>query len=430
MNFILRQKAVALAEWLHLRIFGHEMSDKMREFLGHLSWSFFGGIIAAGIMFALNILAGRWLGPEEYGKYGLVIAIASIFVIPMVFGVDTAVTHYIAKTKETREKEVYIKSSLWVVVFNVLLWTTVLLALYPLIVRAFSISKPVFYFALVFSVILGLRNIADSCLRGYHLFESQSKIRVFEAVAILGFFLYLVKYLNFLDFRSYASAILAGYLLAIVVVCYKFKKSLLPSGVYSKKIIRYGFYALWGSVSGIMISSLDKILVGKYLNNELLGIYNAYATMSLLVVGQVVALFVNVFFPFLSSFSESAGVLKKINKLSAYLFIPAFFLISSIIFLGIKLFGNKYPVNWLLITEFGLYGALYAYFSVLWWLIASKSGKGMWFTSKNGMISGILFLALVMLFGGGLSLHFVVLFLIIAIIYNILVGNLFYARIK
>ena len=76
------------------------MSGEMKNFLGNLSWSFFGGIIAAGIMLSVNIAAGRILGPVEYGKYGLVIALSSILLIPMLLGLDVALTHFIAQSNE------------------------------------------------------------------------------------------------------------------------------------------------------------------------------------------------------------------------------------------------------------------------------------------------------------------------------------------
>ena len=94
----LKQRLFQIAEIIHLRVFGHAMSDEMRKFLGNLSWSFFGGIIAAGIMFAVNILAGRWLGPEEYGKYHIVLALGQVFVIPMLMGMNTSAAYHIAKT--------------------------------------------------------------------------------------------------------------------------------------------------------------------------------------------------------------------------------------------------------------------------------------------------------------------------------------------
>lgn len=44
---VLQEKSMALAGKVHLRIFGHEIGEEMRKFLGNLSWSFLGksGII-------------------------------------------------------------------------------------------------------------------------------------------------------------------------------------------------------------------------------------------------------------------------------------------------------------------------------------------------------------------------------------------------
>jgi hypothetical protein len=70
----IKQRLFRLAEGIHLRIFGHEMGEEMRKFLGHLSWSFFGIFFSALILFVVNILAARILGPDGYGKYNFAIS--------------------------------------------------------------------------------------------------------------------------------------------------------------------------------------------------------------------------------------------------------------------------------------------------------------------------------------------------------------------
>jgi O-antigen/teichoic acid export membrane protein len=80
-----------IAEMIHFRLFGHSIGDEMREFLHNLSWSFFGGIVAAAIMFATNVLAGRWLGPVEHGKYNLIVAISSFLVAFMILGLEVSI---------------------------------------------------------------------------------------------------------------------------------------------------------------------------------------------------------------------------------------------------------------------------------------------------------------------------------------------------
>jgi len=49
----IKNKSISIAEVLHLRIFGHEMSEEMRKFIGNLGISFFGGAISSVLLFSV-----------------------------------------------------------------------------------------------------------------------------------------------------------------------------------------------------------------------------------------------------------------------------------------------------------------------------------------------------------------------------------------
>ena len=109
-----KKRLIKIAEVVHLKFFGHSMSDTMREFLGNLSWSFFGGVVAMGFLFLIDVMAGRILGPKEYGKYALMIAMANVFIIPMLFGLNIGVNHYVAKVDNIKIRKRYIGSAIFI----------------------------------------------------------------------------------------------------------------------------------------------------------------------------------------------------------------------------------------------------------------------------------------------------------------------------
>ncbi|NMC87027.1 MAG: oligosaccharide flippase family protein, partial [Candidatus Moranbacteria bacterium] len=215
---LIKLKLISIAEIAHLRIFGHEMGEEMRKFLGHLSWSFFGGMIAAGMLLILNILAGRWLGPVEYGKYGLVVAISAIFIIPMTLGIDTAITYFVSKSKTAFEKKEIVASSLWLV--GLFIAAVVLIASFfsEFLAGIFNAQKEIIEVAIFFSIFLAMRNILDAVIKGLHLFKFQSIIRIAEAlIVIVSFYIFFETYGRF-GFRSYVFAILAGYVFTISAI--------------------------------------------------------------------------------------------------------------------------------------------------------------------------------------------------------------------
>lgn len=426
----IKLKLISIAEIAHLRIFGHEMGEEMRKFLGHLSWSFFGGMIAAGMLLILNILAGRWLGPVEYGKYGLVVAISAIFIIPMTLGIDTAITYFVSKSKTAFEKKEIVASSLWLV--GLFIAAVVLIASFfsQFLASIFNAQKEIIEVAIFFSIFLAMRNILDAVIKGLHLFKFQSIIRIAEAlIVIVSFYIFFETYGRF-GFRSYVFAILAGYVFTISAILWTARKKISFDSKYTKKILSYGMFAIVGSLFGIMTNSFDKILINKYIGQEQLGIYNAYATASFLLVTQIMTLFINVFFPYLSSIKDDGSILKKLNRLARIFCIPVFLILSFIIWFIILSFGKAYGLDWILLGEFSFFGVITMYFTALWWLIASRGINGIQFTSLNGIIAGLMFLFLMFVFNNMLNLYFVVLFLIFSILYAVIIGNLMYARIK
>lgn len=427
---IFKNKAVAAAEFLHIRIFGERMGDGARKFFKYLSWSLLGGTVASIILFMVNILAGRWLGPVEYGKYGLVVSISSIFIIPMTLGVDTASVHYISKAGFIEEKRKYMESSIGITSVLILTITVLGLIFSNFLADLFSVQAMVIRYVFIFSLFLAAKNIFDSFVRGFHLFKFQSRIKILEACLVLSTFFLLVGVFDFFNFRSYVYAAILGYAFTNIVIIYRLKKWLNFSTRYAKKIISYGFYGVLGSLFGIMINSFDKIFINRYIGSEQLGVYIAYSTISVVFVNQLIAIFINVFFPYLSANQDQGAILHKINRLFKIFCIPFFLILCAIILLVITILGKAYPLDWLLVGEFSLLGVIFLYFNIIWWLIASKGRKGIRFTAFNGIGSGLSFIFLMMLFKENLTLHYVVLFLTCAILYNISIGNLFYARIK
>ena len=428
-----KQGLFRFAEIIHLRIFGYEMGDEMRRFLGNLSWSFFGGLIGAGVLFGINIIFGRIFGPEEYGRYSLIVALSGIFTVFMTMGSETAVVHYVAKD-EKQEPGRYITSAfiIWIVATS--LWGALFFFL--------SIYLPSFFqqgiaevalTAIFFAIVLSGKTVMDGCIRGLQLFQFQSLIRMIEvAIVLLVFFLGIF----FLGGKIggvwlYIGSLSCGLILASLFFLRKI--SVFFSWIYwwdIKKMLLYGMYALLGSLSGIFLNSFDKLIIADSLGNESLGIYNAYFSASLLLVGQLMAVFVNVFFPTLSRMNQGEGLLKKLNCLSKKMFPIMFIGLFVFISIAIYLFGNEYPFDFFLLLEFSLLGCLTAYFYALWWLIAAKSHSGIQFTSFHGIIGGLVFVFPAFFFGAHIGLRGVVLLLILSLTYNIVIGNIRYGHIK
>lgn len=435
---MIEQKSSAFFQYLlrrlekvHMFVFGQHMSSTTRVFASSLSWSFFGGVVAAAVMLSINITFGRILGPVEYGKYGLVIAISSLMLIPMTAGLDTTLTHFIAKTKESIQRNMIFNSIWWIIIPLPLIITALLSLFISQLSSFFSTDKYVVVSGIVLGAVFTYKNFADAILKGVQFFKLQAKYRIWEVVVVFFCFLVVVVLLDNISYIHYFGIVMMGSVIYTTLVVIKFKKLWNKfTTQYTRQLIHYAKYVILGAISGVVFNSIDRLIINSYLGEEMLGIYVAYSTVSLMLVRTFATLFINVFFPFISSIVADKGILNKINKVSLLLFVPLVLVLFFILSLAIKLYGGAYPYDITLISLFSILSVVTLYSTVLWWLIASKGLGGIRFTALHGCVSGLVFLSLCFVFKDSLVLTQVLIFLVMALFYNIIVGNIYYGRFK
>ena len=96
---------------IYTYLFRHPPGKNARAFFQNSFWSLGGGTLAFTFLFLANILAGRWLGPEEFGKYSLVIAWTNILAVLFVLDTDTGIAYFIARARAKRERKKYLTNS-------------------------------------------------------------------------------------------------------------------------------------------------------------------------------------------------------------------------------------------------------------------------------------------------------------------------------
>jgi O-antigen/teichoic acid export membrane protein len=349
------KKAFLLAENIHLKIFGHQMSGAMHDFLNHLSWSFFGMIISSAVLFLVNVLAGRILGPTEYGNYNFVLAIAYILSVFMVFGQDMTVIKNVAGDGSEKEKSVHISNSMWVVAAAIIALSVLIVSLSAPIVNFFAISKTLLFFAVAYAAIFSLRTMLDSFLRSLYAFKNQAIFKALESLVIAISFSLFFFMLGKKEYQFYLISLMSGFLF---FCCLFFYHNRIQFGFFQKskflKTLAYSKKTLALSIVMILAASLDKLFVGKFIGLKELGIYSAYLTASILLITQLVAILSNAFLPMINAVSQKAGIIKKIDQLSFFLFIPGVFVLFLFSWLLFSLFGKAYELSFTYLWIFSI----------------------------------------------------------------------------
>ena len=152
----------------------------MRKFLANLSWSFFGGVIASLAMLFVNVLGGRFMGPEQYGFYGLVLAVSQVLILLSLFGMDTAGLKLLSRDKT---KEACSESMSTMTIFIGTLTAIIFLPIFifaPFLGDLFNVGETFFVVVIAYSVVMVVRSMTDIFFRGLYFFREQFFSRMVE----------------------------------------------------------------------------------------------------------------------------------------------------------------------------------------------------------------------------------------------------------
>lgn len=223
---------------------------------------------------------GRLLGPAQYGIYGIVLSIQTIFGILLTLGVPSAVSKFVAQNNENAQS--ILKQALRIQVIIGLSISSIVILLSPLLAYLLHDTSLIPY--LIFSAgiifLQGLYPIYTQFLSGMHNFGKQALLTIVYAIAKLIGAISLIYV-----FRLYGA--LAGFaiggLLAAALGWYWTRKTggRQPYSIHLKSFLSFaGTYAI--ILLGLQIlMSQDLFMVKAILKNDVLaGYYNAAVTLS------------------------------------------------------------------------------------------------------------------------------------------------------
>ena len=257
---IIKEKINSIYEF----VFKEKMSQNAFSFLKNIRYALFGYGLAAVFVFAFEVLSGRILGPEEYGKYVLVSSIGSFLYFLMTLGINTAAIKYVAESEE--DSRPIISTSYALILIAILSLSLIFFAFSNQISNLFSVPIYIFNLAIVFAGFLSLYTISIDILRSLHQIKKLSLFRLLYGAAS---FVLLVIFFLFKQvfFKTIIFSIIISYLLIFVLTIINLRQhiSLKINKLWAKRLIGYGLYAMVGEMFFILLPILGKIFVNKYL---------------------------------------------------------------------------------------------------------------------------------------------------------------------
>lgn len=350
-------------------------SKKETKFLNHLSLSFFGGIIGALLLLSANILAGRYLGPTEYGYYAIVYSIAQFIALFLVIEVDVAMIRFVAR--DIKLRPFYQSAAVILFAGSISLGILLLIIFSPFIVQHFDITSHLYWLAIILALSFSIKRMVDAFLRAHTLFSAQAFIRILEGITVLFGLFFFYQIIRIQNFEGYITALIIGgavfTIFGSITLWFKRIFTWHYSTKILKKLFQFARFGIIGMISNATVKNIDKVIVAFYLGAEVVGLYMAYFTASIVVIARIVQMFVNVYFPTISAQKNIAHLLKRADHATLFLF-PMIFLGSAITMTGILyLYGPAYELHVYWIILFALYATVHFCASIYGWLLASIS---------------------------------------------------------
>lgn len=338
----------------------------IRDFLANINKVLIYKTIACLLLAIVVIISARVLTQSEFGHVGIVNNISYLLFVPMILGIHGSMYKFLPISSKTERKELIFFSALisliTISLFSILLWN-----LSPSLTMKLNISHHIWKIGIIMTVLFSFTSLSESYLRGQRLFDD---ICIFKLVSsITNLLLILIFYFGFNQkkLECYLLSTAISYVLFTALAMFKIKLTI-PTRVnwaMIKKIYTYGINSSLNMFIGGFIFISDIFFVNYFCSPETVGLYNAYQGFLKNIFSVLFyEVFLVVFLPFIAQSNNNQLMKQKVK-----VYIPIILIIviagsglANILFL--KLFGERYQLNYLYLALSSLSIALYTIYQI------------------------------------------------------------------
>jgi O-antigen/teichoic acid export membrane protein len=367
-----------LIETPYTAIFHDKMSGDTARFLQNTLYVSAGMIPGAIISFIFTILAARMLGPVEYGKFVLLQSVAMYLSIPLLFGMNNTIMKYVSETEDRGVQSRIISASYAIVAAFTAVSVLVYFLCSPYISGYFSIPLDIIHIAIIFAVLYAAYTILQNTLAGLSRVKAFALYQPLYSMTLLAAFILLV-YLGITSFKSMAYAQFIAYgAMGLLILAISLRGYLTVSfrHIPLKPMAGYAVFSLIGCLAYTVYTNTDKIIMGRYLAIDTIGVYGAYSAISINLIFLFSGIFATVFFPMASKNKNRMEIYKKITRLIPWLIIVGVPVIVLVEYLALSLFGRRYPFDLFIAILFGLAGVTILVYNMQAYLMNAVGAGG------------------------------------------------------
>ncbi|MFC1912147.1 oligosaccharide flippase family protein [Chloroflexota bacterium] len=377
--------------FIYTKLFQEKASLDIKVFINNVLNIALGTGFMALFNLVSQLIIGRVLGPEDYGKFTLIISIGLLFASPLHF-IGIAMVKYNSEENETTRQSSIISTSFVLLLSFGIVLLVIYLFLSSVIKSAFSIDSDIFNLSIYLFAFYILFSFACAILQGLFRMKklafSQFVFGLISLVFLLaGFFI-----LNTQNYEVAIYSIILGYIVITAVIFINNYRFLLCGihKLWTIRLLRYGVYAFLGGLFVAINQNVSKLIINNYMELSDVGIYNAYFITSVNVATLVGGIITIVLFPTASRYKNKRAIFDRIIKITPLLFLLGLPLLVGLQFILLIFYGDKYTFTFGSSLLFALCGILVVLYTILGPLMSSVGRKGVKVVAiAQGFLTGL-----------------------------------------
>lgn len=373
--------------------------------------------------FFTQLLAGRMLGPEEYGRANLIIAAAAYLQIIPMLGFPLATSKLIADEHNEERRGRLVTTALASFAVWAVLTLPLLAAAHRYLEHAMGLPAALFELSVLLAVATALSQVLASPLLGLKRFAHRGLVEAVYGVAapiLLGMFIIIGGPTYRTMILALAGSLLASSTYALWTLRHYLRPAFEPSFV--KAVGRYAATASLTLLSTACVLAPARLFLNRHASAREVGLFSAYFTATVQVALALQYMLQAVLIPLASGAEGQRELWTLFRRWAAAGTLAAWMAFGATALVGLALFGRRYNLDlgWAaafagaaaFVLLHGIVSALYAArdFSGLRVSVAGALAAGLGNVALTARLVpefGVLgaALALILSFAGGLGFY-------------------------
>lgn len=358
-------------------------------FLSGLGWiGLLYGLAKASTLLT-QIAAGRWLGPEEYGRANLVLAASSYLQIAPMLGFPTAMGKFLASETDERQRARFVSTALAAFAAWTLLCLPVMAAAHHALNRTLNLPDSLFIPTMVLATANAVYVVVASPLLGLRRFAHRGLVE-----AVYGLSAPLALVLAGLafgpDHRALISALSSGFVLGAVYALWCQRRYLIAAfePEILKAVWRYAAVASLNLLAVACVLAPARFILHSIRGAEVVGLFSAYFTATIQVALAFLYMLQSVIVPMASDERGQRETWELVRRWAAPALLGAWLFFLAGLAAALAVFGRSYPMrlDWML--AFSLSAVLVLAHGTLSALYSARDFAGLRVSVLGGLLAG------------------------------------------